>query len=1360
MPLYQKERFVKEPTPSGVKLDDEVFYCPQTDEIFTDYEKFYSRIILCNALVWSCSYSGKSGLTYAEAEDNERKCLDTLQAMNTILKRSMIYLVTLTHRQRFSEVVEDVYSFVKDRYFINEAVYLLSQNTKKKCKIISVRAPTSNPIKLDDSQSKSNGLSSEDAIVISDEDEEKLADHSKSSESKKEFKSLPPRKYKYEIQEEGAKKTHFVRYDRLCRPKSEFSREKLKLVLKCNCESKTTGIWIVKDNSRKEYEIDTLSWLDLFDGPYPHFALPVDKIEKKKIKSKKVEDMSLSELKEHLSMKEKRMQEIKMNKEQLRDMQMQKRLQAKNERLEREQWLRDWAKPREDLQCEDLEPLPISREIILPHNIPSDFIGDIFSLVSCCILFGDMLDIKNSLSEKVTVESLCRALTVTEVDGLYSEILVMFLGHLLTLHDDDNLEDVNENIKSYESEDEYMFNDKTSDYELIATKRGTKLALLRYNHSIQSLQLDAFTVSEILRLHLLSSGCGDKTDQDACLRLKKSYPNILRSLLEKNITEFSLEVKLKVLVALSEQLLDAFRDVIDEKIQNIREMQAELVQLKKLYLRRERSETAYKMEIAKQASDNSENADKNSEKSGESQENSQKDSPQVKRSTRARGGKKEDKEIKSVAYLLDQTPEEIDWSRITDETKTAMNKAHNALVEELQTKIFNLQSIVNLRPIGYDRTFRKYWYIPYVSGILVEDDGCPDMQESTFSVVEQIGPPPEIKKQREQLLKTKLADEVALVNEDEKNTIEIDSEPLKTITVAESIKNRGKIRWSYYSTKKEITSLISLLSTRGVKEHALKNCLLRIKDYVINNLSSKNCWNPEDSKKSEEEPMEVNEEKSDKSEICLRDMILDLEDRLYVSQLGNLKVRDRDIWRSKILKKSYDVQASSLAWHKCNENSDLVTRLIKDEESSRVKILAASILQLGQAIEKRFLQRPLGDKDENRLKKQKALLEATFKGTVDSALIEQNGEIELGLPFERWEYHLMQATSLAQLFVCIAILDSSVIWEKSVLHTRCKICRRKGGADQMLLCDGCDRGHHTYCLKPPVKKIPEGNWYCQACKPKDISPRKGKSRVVLETDEEEESEEENDSMNSSATNKTEENEDESSDSESRTSPPVMKIKSIGSKRKLRNRSSLPASREGTPKEMSNRRSNRNNKNNEIQRSSSTRSKQQQTSSTDNKKAKPKNNKKSESTNESTNELRGGRKRKRTTNETNDQDTQQAKRQKVEGGRTKRGGRRSLKKIEELVNEFALHEDAWPFLKPVSKKAVPDYYEFITNPMDVRTIKAKMNRLEYNDSQQIIEDLRLMLKNCFQYNVTKAEVYKCGKIMEKWLNERLKETELA
>ena len=72
-------------------------------------------------------------------------------------------------------------------------------------------------------------------------------------------------------------------------------------------------------------------------------------------------------------------------------------------------------------------------------------------------------------------------------------------------------------------------------------------------------------------------------------------------------------------------------------------------------------------------------------------------------------------------------------------------------------------------------------------------------------------------------------------------------------------------------------------------------------------------------------------------------------------------------------------------------------------------------------------------------------------------------------PRERWEESLMLSTSLPQLFLYMSALDSSILWSKSALHARCRICRRKGDGEHMLLCDGCDRGHHMYCLKPPVK---------------------------------------------------------------------------------------------------------------------------------------------------------------------------------------------------------------------------------------------------------------------------------------------------
>uniref|UniRef100_A0A2N9IQA2 PHD-type domain-containing protein n=1 Tax=Fagus sylvatica TaxID=28930 RepID=A0A2N9IQA2_FAGSY len=45
----------------------------------------------------------------------------------------------------------------------------------------------------------------------------------------------------------------------------------------------------------------------------------------------------------------------------------------------------------------------------------------------------------------------------------------------------------------------------------------------------------------------------------------------------------------------------------------------------------------------------------------------------------------------------------------------------------------------------------------------------------------------------------------------------------------------------------------------------------------------------------------------------------------------------------------------------------------------------------------------------------------------------------------------------------------------------CKLCGVNKDDENVLLCDMCDSGYHTYCLNPPVVKIPDGNWYCPSC---------------------------------------------------------------------------------------------------------------------------------------------------------------------------------------------------------------------------------------------------------------------------------------
>lgn len=61
---------------------------------------------------------------------------------------------------------------------------------------------------------------------------------------------------------------------------------------------------------------------------------------------------------------------------------------------------------------------------------------------------------------------------------------------------------------------------------------------------------------------------------------------------------------------------------------------------------------------------------------------------------------------------------------------------------------------------------------------------------------------------------------------------------------------------------------------------------------------------------------------------------------------------------------------------------------------------------------------------------------------------------------------------------------------------RCAFCYKKDRGGQsdndLLLCDGCDRGFHTSCLDPPLTQLPDpdAQWRCEVCDPpSDRSPR-------------------------------------------------------------------------------------------------------------------------------------------------------------------------------------------------------------------------------------------------------------------------------
>uniref|UniRef100_W5MHJ7 Remodeling and spacing factor 1 n=1 Tax=Lepisosteus oculatus TaxID=7918 RepID=W5MHJ7_LEPOC len=48
----------------------------------------------------------------------------------------------------------------------------------------------------------------------------------------------------------------------------------------------------------------------------------------------------------------------------------------------------------------------------------------------------------------------------------------------------------------------------------------------------------------------------------------------------------------------------------------------------------------------------------------------------------------------------------------------------------------------------------------------------------------------------------------------------------------------------------------------------------------------------------------------------------------------------------------------------------------------------------------------------------------------------------------------------------------------------CKHCGLSNHPELILLCDSCDSGYHTACLRPPLMVIPDGEWFCPPCQHK------------------------------------------------------------------------------------------------------------------------------------------------------------------------------------------------------------------------------------------------------------------------------------
>ena len=101
------------------------------------------------------------------------------------------------------------------------------------------------------------------------------------------------------------------------------------------------------------------------------------------------------------------------------------------------------------------------------------------------------------------------------------------------------------------------------------------------------------------------------------------------------------------------------------------------------------------------------------------------------------------------------------------------------------------------------------------------------------------------------------------------------------------------------------------------------------------------------------------------------------------------------------------------------------------------------------------------------------------------------------------------------------------------------------------------------------------------------------------------------------------------------------------------------------------------------------------------------------------------------------------------------------KFLEILKALFHDNQSTAFQEPVDyiELNLPEYPEIIKNPMDLGTIKEKLENDEYSDINQIVNDFDLIWENCFTFNKVGSDIYKsaqyCKKLFKKQMEKQFK-----
>lgn len=263
----------------------------------------------------------------------------------------------------------------------------------------------------------------------------------------------------------------------------------------------------------------------------------------------------------------------------------------------------------------------------------------------------------------------------------------------------------------------------------------------------------------------------------------------------------------------------------------------------------------------------------------------------------------------------DMLAENIDWSKITPEERARMKVLYEKKERELMEIASELQHTHSICPLGRDRTFRRFWVFRSVPGLFVEDEEDYIPAEFFRSISSDgLAGMRNVRDCSDDVSESERSDKenvpAVLSDENSNNNAAVMMNTGSALVDSSSGGSPAKkIRWAFYGTSNEIDDLVESLNPRGLRESSLRSALLeqmdRLKEWIrkcnfraLANVDEGFDGTTRDRlvRSQSRQLLSIPKYTSaqENLEKNLRDMLLDIEERIFIGSLGNLKVGENN----------------------------------------------------------------------------------------------------------------------------------------------------------------------------------------------------------------------------------------------------------------------------------------------------------------------------------------------------------------------------------------------------------------------------------------------------------------------------------